>query len=130
MRSVEDGLRFFIFLFFVAIVHIAVGFVQAEPPTEIDLKGKIGVAGAKSLDDPIPIDASTDGQSIFINFLTALGDVTISIYNVNGDLVYQSNEQITSVQQLLVSIANLSSGSYTLVFTNAGGGYVYGTFTK
>ncbi|MBP8026014.1 MAG: DUF3244 domain-containing protein, partial [Parabacteroides sp.] len=87
-------------------------------------------AGAKSLDDPIPIDASTDGQSIFINFLTALGDVTISIYNVNGDLVYQSNEQITSVQQLLVSIANLSSGSYTLVFTNAGGGYVYGTFTK
>ena len=49
---------------------------------------------------------------------------------LNGDLVYQSNEQITSVQQLLVSIANLSSGSYTLVFTNAGGGYVYGTFTK
>ena len=94
------------------------------------MKGKIGVAGAKSLDDTIPIDASTDGQSIFINFLTALGDVTISIYNVNGDLVYQSNEQITSVQQLLVSITNLSSGSYTLVFTNAGGGYVYGTFTK
>ena len=123
-------LAFFFFLFLLAIVHIAVGFVQSEPPTEIDLKGKIGVAGAKSLDDTIPIDASTDGQSIFINFLTALGDVTISIYNVNGDLVYQSNEQITSVQQLLVSIANLSSGSYTLVFTNAGGGYVYGTFTK
>ena len=103
-------LAFFFFLFLLAIVHIAGGYGQAEPPTEIDLKGKIGVAGAKSLDDPIPIDASTDGQSIFINFLTALGDVTISIYNVNGDLVYQSNEQITTVQQFTLVAIDVGDG--------------------
>lgn len=122
-------LVFFSFLFLLAIIHIAVGFVQSEP-VEIDLKGKLGVAGSKSLDEPIPIDACTNGQSIFINFLTALGDVTISIYHTEGDLVYQSKEQVNSVESLLICITDLSSGSYTLVFTNDSGGYVYGTFTK
>lgn len=116
--------------FLLITVQMTSGIIASTTSTEIDLKGKLSVPGTKSIENPIPIKASTDGESIFIDFLVAVGDITISLYNSDGQLVYQSDEQIASIQQVVVDITSLTSGSYTLTFTCDGGGYVYGTFAK
>lgn len=116
--------------FLLITVQMTSGIIASTTSTEIDLKGKLSVPGTKSIENPIPIKASTDGESIFIDFLVAVGDITISLYNSDGQLVYQSDEQIASIQQVVIDITSLTSGSYTLAFTCDGGGYVYGVFAK
>ena len=78
---------------------------------------------------PDDIDAYTDQDYVYIDFHQNFGNVSISLYNEMGIMVY-SDVVNTAVQQtVIIPIMGSTGGTYTLVLENATG-YAEGAFNK
>ena len=76
---------------------------------------------------PDPIVAGFNENSVYIHFNQSFGNVSISIYNGNGALVY-STVVDTSVQQtVIIPLVTMINGTYTVEVNNANG-YAEGGF--
>ena len=84
--------------------------------------------GSRTL--PLPFSASVmNNQSVVVNFYEAIGEVAITISTVDGQVLYQALENITSPQGLSISIPLTSEETLLLEFSNSKGAYASGTFT-
>ena len=78
---------------------------------------------------PNAIIAGANDNSVYIGFNQSFGNVSISIYNGMGGLVY-STVVDTSVQSVvIIPFSSAASGSYT-VELNSADGYADGDFEK
>ena len=83
---------------------------------QIKLKGKLDVNAG-----PDDIEAGATEQAVYLYFNRNFGNVSISLYNATGNLIYSSVVD-TSMQQLVVIPINSTvSGTYTVVLDNASG---------
>ncbi len=94
----------------------------------IDLKGRFPKPKTRSADKPLPFEASINGSTLIIDFLSMVENVTVNLYNLQGDLVYQFSIQIATPQQTTISMDNYPRGSYTIDFSYSDGESVYGNF--
>lgn len=79
----------------------------------------------------IPIHIYTDGHFIYIQNTNPYCDVTVTIRsNQTGAMEYKETFPEAATSYMVISIEQLSAGSYTLELTNPHGGYLTGTFNK
>jgi len=91
---------------------------------EIRLYGKLDVSIG-----PNAVVAGANENSVYIGFNQDFGNVSITIYNGAGLVVY-STVVDTSVQQVvIIPITTAASGTYTVVLDNANG-YAEGDFER
>ena len=96
------------------------------PPdqTPIELRGTLDLGHG-----PNSVEAYTDGNSVYVCFHQNFGNVSISLYNAWGMMVY-SNVVNTAVQQtVVIPITSNLGGTYTLVLDSANG-YAEGDFER
>ena len=78
---------------------------------------------------PSRIEAYLYGDFVYVNFNHNYGNVSVSLYNASGLLVY-SDVVDTSVQQtVIIPVTGGTGSAYTLVLDNANG-YAEGDFEK
>ncbi len=78
---------------------------------------------------PNAVVAGANENSVYIGFNQDFGNVSISIYNAAGNLVY-STVVNTSVQQVvIIPFTSAASGTYTVELSSANG-YADGDFNK
>ena len=73
------------------------------------------------------IEAYSYNNEIFIHFNQSFGNVSISLYNAIGNLIYNCVVDTSTQQLVVIPINNVASGTYTVVLDNANG-YVEGDF--
>ncbi len=99
----------------------------ADPPQgfeKIDLHGDLMLNHG-----PNAVVAGANENSVYIGFNQDFGNVSISIYNAAGNLVY-STVVNTSVQQVvIIPFTSAASGTYTVELSSANG-YADGDFNK
>ena len=100
---------------------------NGDPWTQANGNGTTA-SGSRTL--PLPFSASVmNNQSVVVNFYEAIGEVAITISTVDGQVLYQALENITSPQGLSISIPLTSEETLLLEFSNGKGAYASGTFT-
>ena len=83
---------------------------------QIKLQGRLDVNAG-----PDDIEAGATEQAVYLYFNRNFGNVSISLYNATGNLIYNCVVD-TSMQQLVViPINSTASGTYTVVLDNANG---------
>ena len=99
----------------------------ADPPQGFE---KIDLLGDLMLNHgPNAVVAGANENSVYIGFNQDFGNVSITIYNGAGLVVY-STVVDTSVQQVvIIPITTAASGTYTVVLDNANG-YAEGDFER
>lgn len=91
---------------------------------EIILHGTLNLGNG-----PSRIEAYLYGDFVYVNFNHNYGNVSVSLYNASGLLVY-SDVVDTSVQQtVIIPVTGGTGSAYTLVLDNANG-YAEGDFEK
>lgn len=75
----------------------------------------------------IPITASIENSIISLDFLDAVGDVSIAICKDN-QIVYSHSLLINNWEKYTIPVDTYSPGVYLLELTNSYGGYIYGSF--
>lgn len=79
----------------------------------------------------IPISAYTDGTYLYIQNTNPDCDITVTITNeATGDVVYERTFPQEATSYMVISIADLPAGVYTLELSNPNGGYLTGRFNK
>ena len=68
-----------------------------------------------------PITASVDDANLYVDFHANLGSLTITISNVTGAVVCTENVVAQANDGVQISLSNLPSGNYLVVFSNAQG---------
>lgn len=91
---------------------------------EIILHGTLNLGNG-----PSRIEAYLYGEFVYVNFNHNYGNVSVSLYNASGLLVY--NDVVdTSVQPtVIIPVTGGTSGTYTLVLDSANG-YAEGDFER
>ena len=74
------------------------------------------------------IEACLDFDAITVYFLNDLGNVSITITNELGEVVYQTTEPSANGVIAVIDISGLEPGIYTITFTNSSGLYLQGEF--
>ena len=93
---------------------------------EIDLQGEFKPTGRSQTD---PISASVDDANLYVDFHANLGSLTITISNATGAVVCTENVVAQANDGVQISLSNLPSGNYLVVFSNAQGSLM-GKFKK
>lgn len=114
---------------FIGISFFAVSGIYAG---DIVLKDK----GTPPLPDPgtnrlvteFPVTATEDNSDLAVYFEEALGDATITVYNVSEQVVYQTVINSNSQSAATIDISAWSSGDYTITI-NYGTTNLIGEFT-
>ena len=109
-----------------------VGHVFAGNPLEDDLvlMGEFSQAGTRSVKPELPISATFEGNVLYVEFTTPVGNVDIAIKDATQNVVYTSSMDVTAFgQQVAISVENYQAGTYIIEFRNSKDGYVYGEFT-
>jgi hypothetical protein len=75
-----------------------------------------------------PIEVTKSSDWVTVSYLVNLNNINVTVTDGSGQLVYNNNVNPVSGGQLLINISNWTQGAYTITFTNAAGGYVYGMF--
>lgn len=122
------NLRFFLLLF--AALFIGGTSVNAHLLKwgDIILEGEFSNDESRSV-SILPISACISDNTVYIEFLKGVTDVTIMVKNSNNQKVYSTSMIATATEYTAtISIADYASGTYYLEFTNSKGGYVYGLF--
>ena len=88
----------------------------------IVLQGRLDVGT-----NPNAVVAGVNDNSVYIHFNQSFGNVSISIYNVMGNLVYNTVVNTAIQQTVIIPFSNVASGTYTVVLDNANG-YAEGDF--
>lgn len=90
----------------------------------IELKGRLDLNAG-----PDDIEAGVTEQTVYLYFNQSFGNVSVSLYNASGLLIYSSVVD-TSMQQLVaVPIVSTESGTYTVVLNNTNG-FAEGDFER
>lgn len=91
---------------------------------EIILNGKLDYNAG-----PDDIKAGATDDAIYVQFNQSFGNVSISIYNGMGGLVYNTVVNTDVQQTVIIPFASAASGTYTVELNNANG-YADGEFIK
>ena len=78
---------------------------------------------------PNAIVAGANRNSVYLHFNQSFGNVDIKIYNDTGNLVYNSVVDTSVQQTMIIPISGTTSGTYTVVLSNANG-YAEGDFER
>ena len=119
-------------LFVLLTALFMVGNVFAGTPLEDDLvlMGVFSLAGTRSVKPELPISATFEGNVLYVEFTTPVGNVDIAIKDATQNVVYTSSMDVTAFgQQVAISVENYQAGTYIIEFRNSKDGYVYGEFT-
>lgn len=122
------NLRFFLSLFVALFIGGSSVHAHSLKWGDIILDGEFSNDGSRSV-SVIPISACISDNTVYIEFLKGVTDVTITVKNSNNQEVYSTSMVATAVNHTAsISVADYASGTYYLEFTNSKGGYVYGLF--
>ncbi len=97
-----------------------------EAKENIDLTGS-WKGGTKSL-SPIPIQASIDGESLFLENQQPTCDIEITITNSEGIIVYNKKVLASETAFIIIPVTELQTEMYILELRNPTNGYLKGTF--
>jgi hypothetical protein len=75
-----------------------------------------------------PFQAVKHPSHIDVYYLISLNNITVKIVKASGQIVYSNTVNPVAGGQLYISLSGLPSGDYTIVFSNANGGSIYGDF--
>lgn len=75
-----------------------------------------------------PIQASIDGESLFLENQQPTCDIEISIVNNQGVIVYSESISATETVFIIIPITELQAGTYLLELRNPSNGYLKGNF--
>lgn len=78
---------------------------------------------------PNAIEAGITADAVYIGFNQSFGNVSISIYNGMGGLVYSTVVNTDVQSTIIIPFASVASGTYTVELNNANG-YADGEFNK
>lgn len=79
--------------------------------------------------DPNDVEAYVDNSAVYIYFNQSFGNVTVSLYNPNGALVYSGIVNTAVQQTLVIPVSFTIEGTYTVILENTFG-YADGDFEK
>ena len=119
-------------LFVLLTALFMVGNVFAGTPLEDDLvlMGEFSQGGTRSVIPELRISATFEGNVLYVEFTTPVGNVDIAIKDATQNVVYTSSMDVTAFgQQVAISVENYQAGTYIIEFRNSKDGYVYGEFT-
>jgi hypothetical protein len=102
--------------------------LTVEYDDDIDLDGSLIWMPTKSISNSQPFQAIKHSSYIQVNYLVNLNNITVRIVNASGGTAYSNTVNPVAGGQLNISLAGLSAGSYTIVFTAPNGSSVYGDF--
>lgn len=83
---------------------------------KIRLKGKLNLNAG-----PDDIEAGATQNNVYLYFNQSFGNVSISIYNESGLLVYTGVVDTSMQQYVVIPILSTAPGTYTVVLDNADG---------
>ena len=102
------------------------GFAMREGENDIVLRGEFKPTDRSQTE---PISASHDGSNLYVDFHADLGSLTITISNATGAVVHTETVYAQANEGVQISLSNLPSGNYLVVFSNAQGSLM-GKFKK
>lgn len=108
-------------------IHIKMEAKDNHIPSDadkIELKGKLDYNSG--LDD---IEAGATQNNVYLYFNRIFGNVSITIYNESGFLVYTGVVDTSMQQYVVIPILSTAPGTYTVVLDNANG-YAEGDFER
>lgn len=76
-----------------------------------------------------PITASTIGNVLCITDSSPVCNITITIINKNGKIVYEQEVPAVDTANICIPVGGLPASEYTLELTNLSGNYLRGNFT-
>lgn len=94
------------------------GFAMREGENDIVLRGEFKPTGRSQSE---PISASHDGSNLYVDFHADLGSLNITISNATGAVVHTETVYAQANDGVQISLSNLPSGNYLVVFSNAQG---------
>ena len=83
---------------------------------KIDIRGKLNFNAG-----PNGIEAGASDHAVYIHFNENYGNVSISICNAAGNLVYHSILDTAVQTTIIIPISNTSNGNFTLMLDNVTG---------
>lgn len=110
-------------LVFILCLLFPSGMISAT--NDIPLKGQFEKEGARSITPQQPVLAYLDGSRILVGFYQWLPEVTVTIKDSHGNVVY-SRVLITPKSEVLL-LENLNPGTYYLELRTTSG-YMHGIF--
>ena len=109
----------FLIAMFCLMANANFGFaMRDEGSNEIALQGKFPPTDRSQTE---PISASHDGSNLYVDFHADLGSLTITISNATGAVVHTETVYAQANDGVQISLSNLPSGNYLVVFSNAQG---------
>ena len=93
-------------------------FAMREGGNDIVLRGELKPIGRSQSE---PISASHDGSNLYVDFHADLGSLNITISNATGAAVNTETVYAQANDGVQISLSNLPSGNYLVVFSNAQG---------
>jgi len=92
----------------------------------IDFNGDLNLNLQRSLINPI--EAFVTEACIEVNFNASLGNLSLSIEDEWGNVVYRQAVNASAGQALFIDIGSFEQGFYTIEFTTGQGQYLAGDF--
>lgn len=120
------NLRVFIVFFVLGILSLSI-VAASEAIYNIDIQGKWDPIN-KSIHRSIPITASIDSSILSIENTSPDCDITITIINDNGEIVYEQEVSAANTASICIPLNEFPAGEYTLELTNLSGNYLRGNF--
>ena len=119
-----------LFLFVILLPQISFSLTPGSSDVEkvIELDGSLNNVSTRSiLSDPI--SATIGPNSLNVNFLYNVGNISVEVYSLSGELIYEADVD-TSIQSSMsiINVTDWSSNFYEIRFVNSTGNYMYGTF--
>lgn len=117
------------FRYFMIIMGIVFTYGQAEAAMHkeyIPMEGQFDQVGPKSFIPIQPVQVTLEENTLTIEFAQYVPDVTISIKDNSGNLIYIKS--YTAPEREVISLAELGPGSYVLELTTYREGYMHGSF--
>lgn len=108
-------------------IHINVDMEDNHIPGEaekIELKGKLNYNVG-----PDDIEAGATNNAVYLYFNHSYGNVSITLYNATGNLIYTSVVDTAVQQYVVIPILSTATGTYTVVLDNVTG-FAEGDFEK
>lgn len=96
---------------------------------ELILMGEFSQTGTRSVKPELPVSATFEGNVLYIDFTSPIGNVDITIKDATQQVYTSSIDVVASGQRIAISVEDYKAGTYTIEFRNSGDGYVYGEFT-
>ncbi len=116
---------FFLLLNLILLPFAALSGESAINDSGIALEGEFRTGGFRSGGDAVT--AEVQGSTIIATFHKNLGNVSITITNGSGGIVYEAMVDTSIQPQVFISLTGLPQGIYIINFSN-GLGSMYGDF--